>query len=94
MIQRLSQNPVKSVEVKNEFKIYPNPTSQYVIIEGINKSTFEYNVVNTLGQTVLKGKSSSDKLIIDLSHFVPGVYFVTYSTATPYNTQTQKVILK
>ncbi|MCX6189881.1 MAG: T9SS type A sorting domain-containing protein [Bacteroidetes bacterium] len=94
LIQKVSQGIMKNEEVKKGLKIYPNPTSQSANIELTEKSNFDYIVVNTLGQTVLNGNSFSEKLTLDLSRFEPGVYFITISIANPYQSQTQKMILK
>lgn len=52
---------------ENELLIYPNPSSDYVIIPSDN-----YSVFNSLGQKI--GDYSSSNL--DISHYTPGVYFV------------------
>lgn len=53
--------------------LHPNPTNSLVTVTGEDLSTIE--VVNIMGQTVLKSDCSNDNLTIDLSGQPAGVYF-------------------
>jgi hypothetical protein len=53
--------------------ISPNPTSDKLIIEGINEFT-EINVINTQGKTVAFRRLSTHELAV--TDLVAGIYFV------------------
>lgn len=56
----------------NKIKIYPNPTSKYINISGLNDNK-SITIYNVLGQEV---KQFETKKTIDISSLVKGVYFL------------------
>lgn len=58
----------------SQIKIYPNPASSEIIIEGYNIS--EIKIVDVLGKEIYKANPFSDKHIIDVSKFAKANYFV------------------
>ena len=56
------------------FAIYPNPAKDYVKINS-NASTFEYQLINSLGQVVISGSASGEHQI-DVANINKGVYFL------------------
>jgi hypothetical protein len=61
-------------------RIYPNPTSGSIIIEGLNADIHKVIVYNTLGQQLISREwrsiSEADNLKIDLTNLPIGVYYV------------------
>ena len=63
-------------ELYNELfkvKLHPNPTNGIVTITGKDLSSIE--VLNIMGQTILKSEYSGDNAIIDLTGQPVGIYF-------------------
>lgn len=64
---------VKETErIEVDFKIFPNPTSEYVFIE-TQEEIFETEVFNLQGQSLLQSKNEKS---IDVSKLATGVYMV------------------
>jgi hypothetical protein len=61
-------------------RIYPNPTSGSIIIEGLNADIHEVVVYNTLGQEMIskrwKPSSQSGRISLDFMNFPSGFYYV------------------
>jgi hypothetical protein len=57
------------------FKCYPNPTTNYLIVENANIHS-NISIVNITGQQQLKLNVTNSTFTIDLSKFQPGIYFI------------------
>ncbi len=57
------------------FSVYPNPTSDVVMVKYSNKIT-EVSILNLLGQTVLNKKLNTTETTIDLSNLPSATYLV------------------
>ncbi len=55
-------------------KVYPNPTSDGITLEGENLS--HIRIVNTYGQTVYNAKVKGEQVRIDLSNMAKGIYMM------------------
>ena len=64
----------ESTGVTNEFQVYPNPSSNYIVIYGM-KHMQHYTIYNTLGKVVDKGQVSEKKQI-DISKLSKGLYLL------------------
>jgi len=62
------------------YRIYPNPSSDFINLELNNLEDVNVSIINPMGQVVFK-KSITGKLIeqIDISDFLKGVYLITIS---------------
>jgi hypothetical protein len=61
---------------ESSVSIYPNPVKDELIIEITNNTnSFDYEIINSMGQVVKKGLIST-KAIIQTSKFTPGVYLI------------------
>jgi hypothetical protein len=59
-------------------KVYPNPATSKIFIEGNATEDSDVIVSTILGQTLLSGKTDAEgRLTIDINGFKPGVYLVT-----------------
>jgi hypothetical protein len=63
--------------------LYPNPTSNTLIIDNINQP-IDYSIFNIDGKLIFKGKTSKS---IDLSTYEAGMYFIQIN-----NDNMQKII--
>ncbi len=64
---------IKELDKKESIGLYPNPTSSILNIKTNSKTISEIEIINSLGQTVLKQKYSES---IDVSKLSPGCYFI------------------
>lgn len=87
---------LSSVSTINNFKSYPNPVSDKMILE-IESSEFQnaqWILTSTSGQKMdwrkTELKSGNNQLEIDMNNYNPGIYFMQMNTAK--GTFTQKVI--
>jgi len=65
-------------EVRDKYKIYPNPCSDYFKITGKDVDLSQLTITNVLGQIISIGKpeASKDKLHFDVSELPDGLYFI------------------
>jgi PKD repeat protein len=77
-----------SVNISNranpDITIYPNPASDYLIVEAAQRTDNTIFLINSLGQTVKSQSIESFPVIIDLSDVRPGVYTVILNGTTHY----------
>lgn len=72
IIVEMLDNVGENAEVM--FTVYPNPAKDYVNIVS-NAQSFEYQIINSLGQVVLSGNSNAGSQV-SLSEINNGVYFL------------------
>ena len=59
----------------NEITIYPNPAQEYIIVNTL-KNNSEIQIVNNVGQVVLRQKIQSTNQKINIEHLRTGIYVV------------------
>ena len=74
------------------FQLFPNPANDFIFIAGTPNKACSINLINVLGEIVLKQNLDSNQEIIDASSLVSGVYFYTISSNK--NIQSGKLIIK
>jgi len=74
-----------------DFKIYPNPFSDKIIVENNKNENLEISILNGLGQVLLKMKIISGKKTIDLSKLNQGIYIININSN---NRMTTKKLIK
>lgn len=62
--------------------IYPNPATNYVVIEFDGKLVGKVILMNLVGQQMISTEINSSNLRLDLSAIPEGVYFLSIETAT------------
>ena len=73
-------------------KIYPNPFTKELIIEiKGNTKNIDFDILNSLGQVVFKGKLL-EKTIVPTSSFAPGIYLIRFERGN--NLEFKKIIRK
>ena len=65
----------QSMLTSRSFNIFPNPAHSTISIAS-NTSNFDYSIFDTSGRIMLSGKCKNDNQVIDVSEFLPGVYFI------------------
>ena len=65
---------VATNDLTQEVKVYPNPASQYINI--LAKAGFEYEVVDAMGRTTLRGTSTEAQLQLRVADLPSGLYAV------------------
>ncbi len=91
-------NPAHSLaSVKDDLNsvpitLFPNPTDGMISVQGLPSGNITISVFNTLGETVMVQKiPPSPDFMLDLSKFVPGTYYIRFSSA---NSVVTKAIIK
>ena len=82
---------------ENEFVVYPNPASDYIIINTslvqtrfiashetphCDVYTGGYSITNLTGQTIMTGQITSENQQIDVSSLIKGFYFITINNVS------------
>ena len=70
----IEEDPLSTdnIELENELKIFPNPSTDFVQVSGLTSSV-DYKIYNVLGAEVAQGVIS-DQEIIDVNDFSNGLY--------------------
>jgi hypothetical protein len=55
--------------------LYPNPANEKLTIENITSENMVFELINSLGQTLLKKDLDPDKNLIPIHEFPPGIYY-------------------
>ena len=67
--------------ILEQIKVFPNPTSGWLLIKTANIQTAYFEVLNTLGQVVLHQKGTTDNFqSLDLRPFPQGSYWLRFYT--------------
>ena len=83
-ISKISINSLSTEDfsTKDDIKLYPNPTSHFIEISGLNK-TENYKIYNSLGQEVLVGAINSNYRIETLQ-LINGLYFLEFDNGRTF----------
>ena len=73
-----------------DYKIYPNPTSNYIVVESSNN--YKIDIIDLTGKEILHSFTNSNKVSLDLSDLNKGVYFIRLSFENTI--KTEKLIIK
>lgn len=84
------QNPFKTDEI--EVKVYPNPTSDFVIVSNNKKLEGRFKLNNLFGKTLLEGEINDEREKIDLLDFRTGIYIISLYDKNGQKLATRKII--
>ncbi len=74
----ITVNTISSItENNNNFKIYPNPVTNYLSIKNVNNN-FKYTITDLTGRTLQKGENQTQ---INVSNFKSGNYILLVETS-------------
>lgn len=59
-----------------EFKIFPNPTSNIIYLNNLNKNSSNFQIFSSIGKLVMNGAINSISLSIDISDLKPQLYIL------------------
>jgi hypothetical protein len=64
------------LQTKNEFHIYPNPTSDYLNIRTNQTESYSLELMNIKGEVLDNRKGNTEKLSLSVAHLAAGTYFI------------------
>jgi polyhydroxybutyrate depolymerase len=59
-----------------EIKIFPNPTSDFITINSLDKGNLSYSIFSTIGKMVMKGNINTSNPKINISNLEPQLYIL------------------
>ena len=67
-----------NTQIENEFSLYPNPSSDKVMIEGVDIENYQISFFNNYGKEINLDKSFQSKNIVELctKEIANGIYFI------------------
>ena len=81
---KFSYSDIQSVELNsctNSISVYPNPSTDYILITTSNiASNFQYTVSSLMGGVVKSGVASNSLVKVDVSDLSKGIYLIAIST--------------
>lgn len=83
----------ENVNLNKQIDLYPNPASTLITVS----STFDFQVfemINSTGQTVVKGSVKGNRVDIDLSKLFDGIYFIKLINLSTKLQAMRKFVLK
>lgn len=71
-------NMITSTEViqQEEISLYPNPTKNFIQVITPNMNLTEYQIINSIGQSVMFNQGSGLSHQIEIEYLIPGVYSI------------------
>ncbi|MDB5282078.1 MAG: hypothetical protein JWO06_1153, partial [Bacteroidota bacterium] len=82
---------IHETELDNEnLSIFPNPTTGEINLKSSSNSSFDIDITNAMGQTVIHNSSVTDRL--SLSELSNGVYLITARNLQTAKTYRSKII--
>ena len=78
-------------------KVFPNPSFGQLVIENKNYSqtnTYTIEIKNSTGQQVFNSLLNQSQLVVDISQWASGLYFLKVNDGNSNTIETKKIILK
>jgi hypothetical protein len=93
---KVSYSPIRQVDLENvgTLRVYPNPATDYVVIEANSKGDIQFSLFNSSGQSI----SARSKLMADgqvkilLLELNPGIYYLRVTTNN--KTEVKKIVVR
>jgi glucose/arabinose dehydrogenase len=77
----------------NQIRIYPNPASERVFVEGIRDSNYKIELISTEGKVVMTNVKLDSENGFDITGIIPGVYYLNIKSGD-LKEYSQKLIIK
>ncbi|MFW5805908.1 MAG: T9SS type A sorting domain-containing protein [Bacteroidales bacterium] len=79
-VQEMPEDTIQPDRSTAEFVIYPNPTSEEIIIKSENQVIYvvDYIIYNVLGKVVYYGTLQDHTTTIDIKDYAPGIYILRF----------------
>ena len=74
LINCASTNVISTSDL--EIKIFPNPTSDFITINSLDKGNLSYSVFSTIGKMVMNGNINTSNPKINISNLEPQLYIL------------------
>ena len=59
-----------------EFKIFPNPTSNIIYLNNLNKNNSNFQIFSSIGKLVMNGPINKTNISVDISNLKPQLYIL------------------
>jgi len=82
----------EEVTVEGDIQIYPNPCSDYIILDGISANS-TVRILNVAGQTVFESNPTISQMRLDIQNFPKGLYILNVQTANQVS-NSQKLVIE
>ncbi|PKV52469.1 putative secreted protein (Por secretion system target) [Aquimarina sp. MAR_2010_214] len=79
-LNTLNNNALLS-STEETLRVYPNPTSDYIIINSSIKDSFFITIKNAQGQKIKTISTTNNSIKINVSSFANGIYFISIQTS-------------
>lgn len=83
---------VKSPDQPLFFSIYPNPANDYIKVKNNLDYEISIDIFNSLGRKIIELNSNREITKIDISRYIPGVYYILISAKN--NIYSSRLIIK
>lgn len=60
----------------DNIKIYPNPANDLVVVETLDKTIADINLLDITGRVIAKKQTASEAIIFDVAHLAKGIYII------------------
>lgn len=84
----------KSVATNADIIIYPNPASDYIVIESAIHRLWRYDIVSVSGEVVLKGETNQAEQQINMSDLTNGIYLIRVISSDGLLSKTRTIIVQ
>ncbi|HLG03594.1 MAG TPA: T9SS type A sorting domain-containing protein, partial [Bacteroidia bacterium] len=87
---------IPTSEIDGAYTLYPNPASDFVVIEVNNPANdaYKYEVFDATGRSVMIFQNTNSRTEIDLTSLSEGYYFIKATNLTDNSFITERVVKK
>ena len=67
-------------QLVEEFRVYPNPTTHSITVDGISRNSVSYHLFSNSGNLIESSTLKSNNTSIDLSNLSDGLYYLSINS--------------
>ena len=86
VIDTTASTGIADIDFKNNFSIYPNPTTEILNIVSNTSEKFSINIFNTLGEKITSA-NNIQHLQLNINNYPSGLYFIQINSDNKFFTQ-------